>query len=148
MLEDYPVVMEVPVRWGDQDSLAHVNHIVYLQYFETVRIEYLMRLGMDPPGPTWRESGAIIGSVTCRYLAPVTFPDTLLLGARISHLGADRLTMEHTAFSTSLDKPAARSTANLVWYDYVGGKRRPIPEEIREAIVAFEGHHPPPPPAH
>ena len=148
MLEDYPVVIEVPVRWGDQDSLAHVNHIVYLQYFETVRIEYLMRLGMDPPGPNWRESGAIIASVTCRYLAPVTFPDTLALGARISHMGTDRLTMEHAAFSTRLARPAARSTANLVWYDYITGHRRPIPQEVRQAIIALEGQEPPAPPAH
>jgi acyl-CoA thioester hydrolase len=148
MLEDFPVVIEVPVRWGDQDSLAHVNHIMYLQYFESARIEYLMRMGMPPPGPTWRESGAIIASVTCRYLAPVTFPDTLQVGARMSHMGGDRLTMEHAAFSTALDRPAARSTCHLVWYDYETGRRRPIPDHVRQAVIAIEGHEPPPPPAH
>ena len=148
MLEDFPVIVEIPVRWGDQDALAHVNHIMYLQYFETARIEYLLRLGMDPPGPSWRESGGIIASVTCRYLAPVTFPDTLHVGARISHMGSDRMTMEHVAFSARLEKPAARSACNLVWYDYDAGRRRAIPAEVREAIVALEGHEPPSPPAH
>ncbi len=148
MLEDYPVVTEHPVRWGDQDSLDHVNHAMYLRYFETVRIEYLRRLGLEPPGPAWRESGAIIASVTCRYLAPVKYPDNLVLGARVSNLGTDRLTMEHAAYSTKLEKLAARSTCHLVWYDYVAGKKRPIPEEIRAAIVALEGHEPPPPAAH
>lgn len=148
MLDDFPIVMELPVRWGDQDALAHVNHIMYLRYFETVRIEYLLRLGMDPPGPTWRESGRIIASVACRYLAPVTFPDSLFLGARIASMGADRLTMEHAAYSTRLDRPAARSTCHLVWYDYVAGHKRPIPPEIRESIIGLEGHIPPPPPSH
>jgi acyl-CoA thioester hydrolase len=148
VLEDFPVIVKIPVRWGDQDALAHVNHIMYLQYFETARIEYLLRLGMEAPGPSWRESGGIIASVTCRYLAPVTFPDTLYVAARVAHMGGDRITMEHAAFSERLEKPAARSTCNLVWYDYVAGRRRPIPAEITAAIITLEGHEPPPPPAH
>jgi acyl-CoA thioester hydrolase len=147
MLEDYPVIVEIPVRWGDQDALAHVNHIKYLQYFETVRIEYLARLGMEPPGPTWRENGAILGSVSCKYLAPVTYPDTLHVGARVVAMGTDRMTMEHAACSESLGKLAARGNAHIVWYDYVAGCRRAIPSEIREAVVALEGQEPPPPPA-
>ena len=148
MLEEFPVTTELPVRWGDQDSLAHVNHTVYLTYFETVRIEYLLRLGMEAPGPAWRESGAIIASVNCRYLAPVKYPDNLLLGARVANLGVDRLTMEHAAYSTTLERLAAKSTCHLVWYDYVAGRKRPIPVEVRAAIVALEGHEPPPPAAH
>jgi acyl-CoA thioester hydrolase len=147
MLEEFPVVTELPVRWGDQDSLAHVNHTVYLTYFETVRIEYLVRLGMEPPGPVWRESGAIIASVNCRYLAPVKYPDNLVLGARVANLGVDRLTMEHVAYSTTLERLAAKSICHLVWYDYVAGRKRPIPAEVRAAIVALEGHEPPPPAA-
>lgn len=148
MLEDFPVVIPITVRWGDQDALARVNHIKYLQYFETARIEYLTRLGMEPPGPAWRESGGIIASVNCRYLAPVTFPDTLHVGARIVSLGTDRLIMEHAAVSEGLGKLAARGNASVVWYDYIACRRRPIPAEIREAIIALEGHEPPLPPSH
>ena len=40
LLEDYPVVLEIPVAWGDMDALNHVNNTVYLRYFESSRIAY------------------------------------------------------------------------------------------------------------
>lgn len=139
MLKDYPVVVDVAVRWGDMDSLGHVNNIVYLQYFETARIEYLVRLGMEPPGPEWQESGLIIAAISCRFLAPVTYPDTLSVGARISSVGEDRLTMEHAAVSRKLGRLAAEGDAVIVSYDYVAGKRTPLSTDILEAMTALEG---------
>jgi acyl-CoA thioester hydrolase len=139
MLKDYPVVVDVVVRWGDMDSLGHVNNIVYLQYFETARIEYLVRLGMDPPGPTWQESGLIIATVSCRFVAPVTYPDTLSVGARISSLGEDRVIMEHAAMSRKLGRLAAEGDVLIVSYDYVAGRRAPLAADTREAIIALEG---------
>jgi acyl-CoA thioester hydrolase len=139
MLRDYPVVVDIVVRWGDQDYLGHVNNILYLQYFETARIEYLMRLGMDPPGPTWQESGLIIKSVSCRFAAPVTFPDTLSVGARISSIGHDRAIMEHAAYSQKLGRLAAEGDAVIVSYDYVAGTRAPLPPSTLAAITTLEG---------
>lgn len=143
MLKDYPVVVDIVVRWGDQDYLGHVNNIVYLQYFETARIEYLMRLGMEPPGPGWQESGLIIRSVSCHYLAPVTFPDTLSVGARVSSVGDNRIVMEHAAVSQKLGKLAVEGDAVIVSYDYVAGRRTALPASTLQAITALEGREPP-----
>lgn len=139
MLGNYPVVVEVAVRWGDMDSLGHVNNIVYLQYFEIARIEYLMRLGIDPPGPAWQDSGFIIASVSCRFVAPVTYPDTLSVGARISSIGEDRIIMEHSAISQKLGRAAAEGEAVIVSYDYVAKRKTSLPENAREAITILEG---------
>ncbi|MBN1632504.1 MAG: acyl-CoA thioesterase [Thermoleophilia bacterium] len=146
MLEDYPVITDIVVRWGDMDSLGHVNNILYLQYFETARIEYLLRLGVPSPGPGWRENGLIIKSVSCRFLAPVTFPDTLSVGARITHLGRDRALMTHAAVSQSTGELAATGDAMIVGYDYVSLCKNSFPQEIREAILALEGRELPLPP--
>ena len=45
-LEEYPVRVEIPVAWGEMDSLGHVNNIVYFRYFETARMEYFGRIGV------------------------------------------------------------------------------------------------------
>lgn len=144
MVSDCPVVVDVVVRWGEMDSLGHVNNIMYLQYFEIARIAYLERLGLDPPGPTWRDRGLIIAAVTCRFKAPVTYPDTLSVGARVSALGEDRLMMEHVAFSRRLGKVAASGQAEVVSYDYAAGRRAPLPAEWRRAIIDLEGSEPAP----
>jgi acyl-CoA thioester hydrolase len=33
ILEDYPVIVEFPVAWGEMDAMGHVNNIVYFRYF-------------------------------------------------------------------------------------------------------------------
>ena len=122
------------MRWGDIDLLGHVNNINYLQYFETARVEYLMRAGMEAPGEAWREFGFILASVDCRYKAPVTFPDTLSVGARVSALGEDRLVFQHAAYSHKLDRLAAIGEAFVVAYDYSAGRRTAIPADLRASL--------------
>ena len=39
------MVIEIPVAWGEMDSMGHVNNIVYFRYFETARMNYLERIG-------------------------------------------------------------------------------------------------------
>jgi acyl-CoA thioester hydrolase len=145
-LTGYPVVTEVAVRWVDMDALAHVNHAMYLRYFEAARIVYFERMGMGKPGPAWHEYGFVIASVTCRYRAPVTYPDTLEVGVRVAAWGRDRVLMEYQAFSRALDRVAAEAETLLVAYDFRTGRPMSIRQEQREAIVALEGHEPAPVP--
>jgi acyl-CoA thioester hydrolase len=142
VLDGYPVVVDVVVRWGDMDNLGHVNNTLYLQYFETARIEYLVRLGLEPPGPAWGEYGLILASLSCRFKAPVTYPDTLSVGARIAAIGDDRVRMEHAAVSRKLAKVAAEGDAVIVSYDYVAGRRTSLRTDLLDTIVALEGREP------
>jgi acyl-CoA thioester hydrolase len=126
MLRGYPVIVDVVVRWGDMDSLGHVNHTLYLQYFETARVEYLVGLGMEPPGPRWQEYGLILASVNCRYKVPVTYPDTL------------------SAYSHRWQRVAAEGDAMVVSYDYVAGRRTSLHSDLKSAILAVEKREIPP----
>ncbi len=44
-LEGFPVVVEIPVLWGDMDAFQHVNNVTYFRYFESARIAYFERIG-------------------------------------------------------------------------------------------------------
>jgi acyl-CoA thioester hydrolase len=147
VLDDYPVVAEVVVRWGDIDLLGHVNNIKYLQYFECARVEYLMQAGLGAPGKAWREFGFILAKVDCRYKAPVTFPDSLSVGARVSALGEDRLVFQHAAYSSKLGRLAASGEAFLVGYNYAESRRTAIPADLRATIIKLEGGQLPTPPS-
>ena len=139
IMKDYPVAVDIGVRWGDMDALAHVNNIAYFEYFELARVAYLQRIGMPPPGPAWHDFGWIIGATCCRYVASVAFPDTLALGTRVGALSADRLLMEYQAVSAKLNKVAAEGEAVLVAYDFGAGRVTPIRDDVREAILRLEG---------
>lgn len=144
MLSAYPVVIDFVVRWGDMDALGHVNNIVFLQCFETARIAYLEHVGIEFTGLGSSEHGVILAANSCRYRVPVTYPDTLSVGVRVSALGNNRVIMEHAAVSQKLGKVVAEGDALVVSYDYVTGRPTPLRADHRAAIIALEGHEPPP----
>jgi len=37
LLADYPVVIEIPVAWGEMDAYGHVNNIVCFDYRENCK---------------------------------------------------------------------------------------------------------------
>jgi acyl-CoA thioester hydrolase len=139
MLEDYPVVAEIDVRFRDMDAFAHVDNVEYFQYFELARVAYLKRIGMPIPGPAWHDFGWVIGSTCCRYRAPLTFPDTVRVGARVAAMSEDRVLMEYRVVSTKLEKIAAEGDSLLVAYDFDAGRAMPVREYIRDAILRLEG---------
>ena len=147
MLSSYPVITEIVVRWGDMDCLGHVNNHIYLQYFETARIAYHEAVGIAAPTPYTETDGVILAANSCRYRVPVTYPDTLLVGSRIAGIGSDSFLMEYAAISRKLGKLVTEGDALVVLYNYVEGRRTPMLPELRGAIIALEGHEPPPLPA-
>ncbi len=138
LLAGYPVVVELPVAWGDMDYFRHVNNIVFFRYFESARIEYLERIGFreladdQPVGP-------ILASTDCRFRRPVTWPDTVAVGARVTEVGEDRFAMEYRLVSRKLGTVAAEGGGTLVSYDYAAGRKVPLPEAVRSAIAEMEG---------
>jgi acyl-CoA thioester hydrolase len=138
LLEEFPIVIEIPVAWGEMDALRHVNNVVYFRYFESARIAYFreLKLGnfMNKTGV-----GLILGSTRCRFKIPLTFPDSVLVGAKTSDIREDRLVMQHCLVSTRLQKAAAEGEAVLVSYDYRKNKKTLLPEEWRKYILALEG---------
>jgi len=137
LLKDYPVVIELPVVWGDMDAFQHVNNVVYFRYFEAARIAYSEKLGLH----TYKEKtgiGPILKSVNCKYRLPLTYPDAVLVGARVIVIEADRFTMRHIVVSRRHDKVAAEGDGVIVLYNYREGKKTAMPEVIRTRILAIE----------
>ncbi len=73
LLQDFPVVTEIPVAWGEMDALQHVNNVVYFRYFETARIDYFRHIQlMEDLAIT--QVGPVLSETQSRYKIPVTFP--------------------------------------------------------------------------
>lgn len=134
---EFPVVVEWPVAWAEMDYFRHVNHARYFTYFESARIRYLDLIGFRELVET-RQTGPILASTQARYRRPVTYPDTVVVGARATEVGEDRFTHEYRLVSRALADVAAEGTALLVSYDYAAGRKTPLPDEVRAALQALE----------
>jgi acyl-CoA thioester hydrolase len=138
LLAGYPVVVEIPVAWGEMDSYRHVNNVVYFRYFENARLEYFRRLGwFDFEKETG--IGPILHSTQARFRKPLSYPDAVSSAVRITSMSEDRFTMEYAVVSHSLEAVAAEGQGIIVTYHYGEGKKAPIPEEIRRRIENLEG---------
>jgi acyl-CoA thioester hydrolase len=137
-LDGFPVVVELPVVWGEMDAFAHVNNVVYFRYFETARIAYCDKIGFLE---TIKASGVgpILASVRCDFRKPLTFPDKIFVGVMISEMSADRFLMQHRIVSEKLQKIAAEGESLIVSYDYREGRKAPIPDDVRKKIETLEG---------
>ena len=133
----FPVVIEIPVAWGEMDAFQHVNNIVYFRYVESARIVYFERLGfieiMEQTG-----IGPILAETRCRYRRPLTYPDTVSVGARVSEIGEDRFMMEYRIVSHKLEAIAAEGEGTLVSYNYREKRKAPIPDRVRRRIEEME----------
>ena len=136
-LSGFPVVVEMDVAWGEMDSFAHVNNVVYFRYFEHARVDYLTRVGwfdlMRNAG-----LGPIVHSTHARFRKPLAYPDRILVGARVITMEPDRVTFEHRLVSRKWDDLAADGQAVVVCYDYRGLRKAALPDELRARIDQLE----------
>ncbi len=141
LLVGYPVVVDWPVAWGDMDSYRHVNNVVYFRYFENARLEYFRRLD-------WfafeRETGVgpILAATEAHFRKPLTYPDTVSVGVRVSGLVEDRFTMEYLVVSHERRGVTTHGRGIVVTYDHAQGKKVSIPDELRRRIAALEATAP------
>lgn len=138
LLDGFPVVVVLPVQWGEQDSFGHVNHVVYFRWYESSRIAYAQKVGLMDMHRSQR-IGPILASVSNDYRRQLTFPDTVHVGVRVSRIGRASIAMEHRIVSRSQLALAAEGTSTLVVFDYQANKPHPVPDAIRRAIEDLEG---------
>ena len=137
LLATYPVALGIPVQWGELDAYGHINNTLFFRWFESARIEYLIRSGMVETMER-DQIGAILHSTGCRFRRPVFFPDTIEVGGRATDVGHDRFTMEYLVVSREQDAVVGEGTAIIVCYDYAAHAKAPLPDDVRRGIAALE----------
>jgi len=137
IISEYPVVIELPIAWGDMDAFQHVNNVVYFKYFESARISYFEKLNfieyMNETG-----IGPILASTQCKYKIPLTYPDHVTVGTKVETIDEERFKMKYAVVSHKHKKIAALGEGVIVTFDYQKNKKAIIPNEIRKRIIDLE----------
>jgi len=136
-LSNYPVVIEIPVAWGDMDAFQHVNNIVYFKYFESARIAYFEKLDFNDQMKK-TGIGPILANTQCRFKIPLTYPDTVSVGAKVDDIENDRFLMKYLVVSHTHKNIAASGEGMLVSFNYRENEKAPIPDEIRARMTDLE----------
>ncbi len=134
---NYPVTYEIRLHWGEMDAFQHLNNVVYFRYFETIRMEYFEKMGIVGDGAVG--IGPILATTECKFIYPLTYPDTVLAGASVVETGSDRFTMNYGIYSLKHQRLAAKGSGVIVSYDYTGQKKADLPAAWASIIAEIQG---------
>lgn len=131
-LDEYPVSVDIPVQWGEMDALQHVNNVTYFRYFESARIAYMMKTSLIGGGKS--TVGPILADTECRYKRPVTFPDVVKVGCRITEYQEFGFLQSYAVYSTAQDAVTTQGSARIVLLDVTTGKKAALTDELKTEL--------------
>ena len=136
---EWTVSTDITVIWGDMDALGHVNHSVFATWMETARMMYFTKVGMME---IYENSniGPILARIEVDYKFPIVYPDVVKVRTSVSRIGNSSFDMAYQISSLAKEgEVAAIGKVVGVLVDYDTGKPIPIPDELRNSIIEFEG---------
>lgn len=134
----YKVFRPIGTRWSDNDVYGHVNNVVYYSWFDTAVNGYLIESGaLDI------HAGEVIGLVIetqCNYFSPLSFPQPVLAGIRVAHVGSSSVRYELGFFPAleSLALTAAKGHFIHVYVDRQTRRPAPLPQQLLTALETLK----------
>lgn len=135
-MEGFPVAFEIEPRFRDTDAMGHLNHVVYITYFEVARTRYWTALTGDRD---YTRVPFILAHVTADYRSPAYVSEMLRVGVRVSRLGGRSFECQYRIEEAESRRLVVEGSSVQVIYDYGRQQSAPLPEDLRERIRRFEG---------
>ena len=136
-MSDLATTIDISVRSTYMDAYRVVNNAIYFMYFEQSRLAHFRRLQLFQQSP-WESGGprpfAIVATES-RFLAPVTFPETLRVTTWTREVRTRSFVLAYRAVRASDGTSVAEGSSVQVWVD-ADGRSTPLPDRIRQILRA------------
>ncbi|MBM3804666.1 MAG: acyl-CoA thioesterase [Acidimicrobiia bacterium] len=124
------------VRFRDLDALGHVNNAVYLTYFEIARLQYWKKLfGSE----ALARYSFVVVRAECNYRSPALAGEMLQVFARVSELKRSSFIFQYEIVEGHSGRIVADGLTVQACFDPVVQRAKPIPHDLRDSILGFEG---------
>ena len=137
-LNAYGFQTEIRVRLSETDAVGIVFFGSFSAFLDVGRMDYLNHLGLQRLDGAVRDliPGAVAG-VELSFESPARYNDTLVVHARIAHLGRTSYTFHMLITDKRHPRVVATGQLTLVWLDDQF-RPSPLPAEFRSVMEAFE----------
>ena len=136
-LAGWPFSFVDRVRFGDLDAMRHLNNVAFLQFFESARIAYITTVVPShrptDPDDDW---GLIFAECHINYRSPAFFDEEIRTHVRPTQLRRSSMRIEFRMTSEADGRLLAEGWGALVGYDYSAGAAAPLPDVLREVMLA------------
>lgn len=137
-MSEFRYTKDITVRFGDLDTLGHVNNVPYVSYLEEARGGYYDEV----VGVPFEALDTVIVDLHIEYHNEITRDQRVSVAVRVPELGKSSVPMEYEIRTTDTDSGETRTAATAetvqINTDPDSGKAVPIPEDWRTAICEWE----------
>jgi acyl-CoA thioester hydrolase len=138
LFEDYKHSIKIQIRFSDIDKINHVNNAVYLNYFETSRVNYFDTVfnGRN----NWDKQGFVLARNEINHINPIHLEDDIYCLTKVTKLGTKSLTLKNAVLKKVNNSyiECANGIGILVAMNYETRESIELPEEWKKLINAFE----------
>ena len=131
MIHETPIA----VRFYELDPYRHVNHSVYIQYFETGRIDLFKKMGWSLTQMADLGTQIVVVSIETQFIAPGVENDELVVESWVEE--AKRASMWFGQRITRGDEVLATQTVHGACISLEGRPKR-IPGELMVGLTEFQ----------
>ena len=122
------------VRFGELDALNHVNNVVYLRWYETLRVNYLEEYGIyEDAGPNPK---FVVKSVGLDYKAEVHRGANYINVARTTEMRNTSFKMEYATF---VDGKITTTGDAVIVVLNDDNTKRPLSDALRQTLMKRDG---------
>jgi len=137
--KDFNHKYAVTVRFHEVDMLGVCNNAVYINFFETARLEYIKAAGLMPKDGIFSD-GKIFFVVRneINYLGHAYYDDVLDVFSKISYIKNSSFGYDHMIVKSRTGKTVVDGKGVVVYVDPKTRKSAPLPESFIDAVKKFE----------
>lgn len=133
--DDFGLFRRLQTRWSDNDVYGHMNNVVHYSLFDTAINGWLVEEGFLDI-----QAGKVVGLVVetgCSYFSELAFPDKVVAGIRIAHVGTSSVRYEIALFKGDEERAAAQGHFVHVYVDRATRKPEPVSTAFRGRLEDF-----------
>jgi len=128
--------MPAQLRFSDIDQFGHMNNSVYFSLFDMCKTRYFI----DVLGQHIFDSlGIVVAHIDANFLAPIFYPDEIVLQTTITHLGTKSFRLFQRAINKRTKEVKCECNTVMVFFDTVHNHSIPMPESFKQKIAEYEG---------
>jgi acyl-CoA thioester hydrolase len=127
------------IRFHEVDMLGVCNNAVYINFFETARLEYIKAAGLMPEKGIFSD-GKIFFMVRneINYRSHAYYDDVLIVYSRISYIKNSSFGYDHLIIKQNTGHIIVDGKGVVVYVDPKTRKSTSLPESFIEKVKAFE----------
>ena len=111
------------VRFSDVDALQHVNNAIFNTYYEEARLQFLGEY-FTLNNEFHKGKSFVMVKSEVEYLGQINFPDVLLIGTGLKHIGNSSIVALQAIYHSQSKKLLSVAETKGVWFDI--HKQRPV----------------------